>query len=143
MELNPVVWGPHYWFVLESIALTYPLHPNEVAKKKYYDFICNLPLFLPHTEISKHFSELLDKFPLTPYLDSRESFMRWINFIHNHINKQLDVPELSLTYAIDSYYQHYKPKEIIHYEELKRKEKYIYGGVLTLIILACFYCYRK
>ena len=44
MALNPKVWRPHYWFVLHTIALTYPLHPNETIKKKYYDFINN---FLP------------------------------------------------------------------------------------------------
>ena len=30
MSLNPKVWGPHYWFVLHTISLTYPLKPNEV-----------------------------------------------------------------------------------------------------------------
>ena len=33
MSLNPKVWGPHYWFVLHTIALTYPLKPNETVKK--------------------------------------------------------------------------------------------------------------
>ena len=47
MALNPKVWGPHYWFVLHTIALTYPLHPNETIKKKYYDLINNLPIFIP------------------------------------------------------------------------------------------------
>ena len=32
--LNPKVWGPHYWFVLHTIALTYPVNPNETIKKK-------------------------------------------------------------------------------------------------------------
>ena len=34
MVLNPKVWGPHYWFVLHTIANTYPLSPNDVTKKK-------------------------------------------------------------------------------------------------------------
>ena len=44
MALNPTVWGPHYWFVLHTIALSYPLSPNTTTKKKYYDFIQNLPV---------------------------------------------------------------------------------------------------
>ena len=47
MTLDSKVWGPHYWFVLQSMGLTYPLNPNAVTKKKYYDFIQNIPLFLP------------------------------------------------------------------------------------------------
>ena len=51
MALEPNIWGPHYWFVLHTIALTYPHTPNEVMRKKYYDLIQNLPLFLPVEEI--------------------------------------------------------------------------------------------
>ena len=50
--LDPKVWGPHYWFFLHTLAMTYPHHPNSVTKKKYYEFIQNLPLFLPVEEIS-------------------------------------------------------------------------------------------
>jgi len=69
MALNPKVWGPHYWFVLHTIALTYPLHPNETIKKKYYDFIHNLPIFIPISNMGNSFSELLDLYPVAPYLD--------------------------------------------------------------------------
>ena len=31
---NPIIWGPHYWFVLYTIALSYPLNVNESTKKK-------------------------------------------------------------------------------------------------------------
>ena len=39
-------------------------------KKKYYEFIQNLPLFLPIDNISTEFSKLIDKYPITPYLDN-------------------------------------------------------------------------
>ena len=39
MQLDPKIWGPKYWFVLHTIALTYPDTPNSVTKKKYYDLI--------------------------------------------------------------------------------------------------------
>ena len=28
MLLSSDIWGPHYWFVIHTIALTYPLNPN-------------------------------------------------------------------------------------------------------------------
>ena len=47
MVLNPEIWGPHYWFFIYTLALSYPLNPNDTTKKKYYDFIQNLPIFIP------------------------------------------------------------------------------------------------
>ena len=34
MYLDPAIWGPHYWFFLHTLAMTYPHHPNSVTKKK-------------------------------------------------------------------------------------------------------------
>ena len=39
MVLDPKIWGPHYWFFLHTIALNYPLYPNDISKRKYYDVI--------------------------------------------------------------------------------------------------------
>ena len=86
MNLDPDIWGPHYWFFLHTLAYSYPATPNAITKRKYYDCIHNLPLFIPHDEIGNKFSRLLDKYPVTPYLDKRESFLRWVNFIHNKVN---------------------------------------------------------
>ena len=33
-DLDPKIWGPHYWFFLHTIAMSYPLRPNAVTKKK-------------------------------------------------------------------------------------------------------------
>ena len=43
--LDEKVWGPLYWKFLYTVALTYPNHPNDVTKRKYYDLIMNFPLF--------------------------------------------------------------------------------------------------
>ena len=48
MYFDPKVWGPHYWFFLHTIAESYPMHPNDVTKKKYYDLIHLAQLFLLH-----------------------------------------------------------------------------------------------
>jgi hypothetical protein len=143
MALEPKVWGPFYWFVLHTIALTYPLNPNEVTKKKYYDFIQNLPLFLPIPEIGNTFSKVLDSYPVTPYLDSRPSFIKWMHFIHNKINVSLDIPEMTMDEAMIAYYEHYKPKKVKDEEQRKRREKYVFVFILFLIISAVIYLYNK
>lgn len=126
---DPSVWGPHFWFFLHTICISYPKRANSVTKKKYYDFIQNLPLFIPHEEIGNLFSKLLDKYPVSPYLESRESFMKWIHYIHNIINKQLGKNVISYEEFVDSYYSLYKPKDLIN------KSKYNFQKNITYLVL--------
>ena len=143
MALDPTIWGPHFWFVLHTIALTYPNTPNEVTRKKYYDFIQNLPIFLPVEEIGNTFSQFLDKYPVTPYLDSRTSFVKWMHFIHNKINISLGKDELTMEEAMSAYYEHYKPKAVKSDEERRRREKFVFAGMLVIIIGLGAALYKK
>ena len=88
MSLNREVWLPRVKFVLQTMALNYPKHPNDVTKKKYYDFIQNLPLFIPMEPFGNNFIRIIDNYPVTPYLESRLSFMKWVHYIFNKIQKQ-------------------------------------------------------
>lgn len=141
--LDPKVWGPHYWFFLHTVAITYPHHPNTVTKKKYYEFIQNLPLFIPVEEISSEFIHLLDKYPITPYLDNRDSFVRWMHFIHNKINEKLEKPQISLNDFFVAYYDSYKPSNIKMMEYYKLREKLIYFGMLGGLVGLIYYFYEK
>lgn len=143
MTLDPKIWGPHYWFVLHTIALSYPIKPNETIRKKFYDFYQNLPLFLPIEEIGNNFSKFLDKYPVTPYLESRQSLVRWTHFIHNKINKALNLPTLTMEQAMSSYYESYKPREVKDLEQRRRREKYVFAGFVVLVVAAAAYLYRK
>jgi len=143
MALDPSVWGPFYWFVLHTIALTYPINPNETIKKKYYEFIQNIPLFLPIPAIGNQFSALLDKFPVSPYLDSQPSLVKWMHFIHNKINVSLNLPEITMEEAMVKYYEHYKPKAVKDKEQRKQREKYVFAGVVFVILLLTFYLYKR
>ena len=143
MTLNPEVWGPHYWFFLHTIALTYPSYPNAITKKKYYNFIQDLPLFIPDAKIAKEFSDLLDKYPVTPYLDSRPSFNKWMHFIHNKINIALDYPELTMEEAMTEYYKHYKPKAVVSNENRVRREKVAFGGFMIFLFVCGVFLYTK
>jgi hypothetical protein len=143
MKLDPTVWGPHYWFFIHTIALSYPLRPNAVTKKKYYDFIQNLPLFLPNEQMATHFEKLLDLYPVTPYLDTRESFIRWTHHIHNKINELLEKKKISLAEFYEQYYDNYKPKEVKFKEYYKLRAKVIYLVIVILFIAAIVYFYNK
>ncbi len=143
MALDPKVWGPHYWFFLHTIALTYPISPNEVMRKKYYDFIQNLPLFLPIPEIGNEFSKMIDRYPVTPYLESRQDFIKWMHFIHNKINISLSLPEKTIEETMTEYYELYKPKAVKDAEERKRREKLIFLVGIIIIMIISIYLYNK
>ncbi len=136
MYFDPDIWGPHYWFFLHTIAESYPLHPNDITKKKYYDLIINLPLFIPIDEIGNYFSRLLDKYPVSPYLDNRESFVKWMHFIHNKVNVHIGKPEISLSKALDEYRNYYKAKPIKIFKNNNWKKHYLY--ILLIFILLMF-----
>ena len=143
MALDPKIWGPHYWFVLHTIALNYPLHPNETSKKKYYDFIQNLPIFIPISDMGNSFSALLDKYPVTPYLDSRDSFIKWMYYIHNQINITIGIPERTLEETLQEYYKLYEPKRVKLKNKLIEREKYIYIGIITILLITSISLYKR
>ncbi len=142
-NLDPKIWGPHYWFFLHTLAMCYPNYPNDITKKKYYDFIQNLPMFIPIDEISSYFTNLLDEYPIQPYLDNKESFIRWVWFIHNKINKKLEKPELSLNDFYIKYYEEYKSTDKKLMEYYKIREKIIYTSIVLLVMGSIYYLYEK
>jgi hypothetical protein len=143
VKLDPTIWGPKFWFFLHTVSLSYPNYPNTITKKKYYEFIQNLPMFLPIDEISSNFSKLLDKYPIQPYLDNRESFIRWVWFIHNKINEQLEKPTISLNNFYIKYYENYKSKNVKLIEYYKIRQKIIYASIIISICFLIYYLYDK
>ena len=143
MNLNPVVWGPHYWFFLYTIAMNYSDNPNDILKKKYYDVIYNLPIFIPHHDITKQFSIFLEKYPVTPYLDSKESLIKWVHFIHNKINKSIGKKQITYYELLNNFNEIYKPKQIVANEYFKWREKLIYITLILLFIGIIAYIYNK
>ena len=141
--LDPKIWGPLYWFFLHTIAMSYPIHPNAVTKKKYYDFVQNIPLFIPVESMAGEFSKLLDQYPVQPYLDNKESFIRWMWFIHNKINKKLEKPQISLNDFYVKYYEEYKPMNEKMSEYYKIRGKLIYSGIIVSIFGGIYYLYDK
>jgi len=136
MNLNPEIWGPPFWFFLHTISFHYPLHPNDVIKKKYYDFIMNLPIFIPVENMSNNFTNLLNLYPVSPYLDDRNSLISWTHFIHNKINEQLEKPTMSLEDFYIIYYNKFKPVS-----EKQKKWRFIIKQlffIVTIILLIIF-----
>lgn len=140
-KFNSKIWGPHYWFVLMTIALSYPEQPNAVTKRKYYDFLVNLPIFIPDPEIGDKFSRMLDKYPVSPYLDNRESFIKWVHFMHNKINVLIGKPEISLNAAMDNYNAEQNPPQLKTFIYTKFRKYISYLGLIILLLCLAYLYY--
>lgn len=134
MKYDPTVWGPHYWFFLHSVAVSYPERPNQVTKKTYYRLIQDFSLYMPDATCSAKFAELIDMYPVTPYLDTRMSFMKWTHFIHNKINEHLGKPVVPFYDALEMYYENYKPKELREKGEKLVRERTLWTCVLLALL---------
>jgi len=141
-ELDPTIWGPHYWFFLTTLAMGYPNTPNSVTKRKYYEFISNLPIFIPNPELGNKFSHLLDRYPVSPYLDNRDSFLRWVHFIHNKINHLLGKEEISFTAALENYLAEYRPKPVELSERIKWRKAALVGVIIFILFFLIYLNYR-
>lgn len=142
MHYNPDVWGPKYWFFLHTVAMTYPKNPNAITKRKYYDLILNMPLFIPKSDIGDKFGDLLLNYPVTPYLDNRDSFIRWVWFIHNKINKILDKEQISLYESLDKYNYEFLPRELQALNKFNIQKGVIYTGIIMTIIIIILIFYE-
>ena len=143
MGLNPEIWGKWYWGFLHTIAFTYPNYPNSITKKKYYELIQSFPLFIPVESMSSNFHKLIQSYPVAPYLDNRQSFIKWVHYIHNKINEQLEKPKIPLKDFYIHYYENYKPThvKITYYHKLKQKVVYLL--LLLLLLFSIYYLYDK
>ena len=141
MGLDPEIWGSHFWFFLHTMSVCYPIHPTKSIKKKYYDFIINLPIFLPNHNIGNKLAHLLDDFPVTPYLDSRLSFMKWTHFIHNKINADLDKEEIGFRKGLETYYSAYRqvPQQV----KEKQDKRATYISAMVVICVFIIFVYNK
>jgi hypothetical protein len=87
--------------------------------------------------------KLIEEYPITPYLDNKESLIRWMHFIHNKINAKLEKPAITLGKFYENYYDAYKPTNMKMLEYYKLRQKIIYITVICFIIGTIYYLYDK
>ena len=143
MSLNQEVWLPYIKFMMQTIALNYPKYPNDTTKKKYYDFIQNIPLFIPMEPMGNDFIKMIDNYPVSPYLESRLSFMKWVHYIFNKIYKNNNMKTDDLQTSLEKYYDKYKPTQEQNKDYFNLKRKVIQISFIVSVIALVVYLYKK
>lgn len=84
------LWGPSLWELLHTISFSYNNYPLSPIKKKHYIlFFDSLRVLIPCHHCRYHYSMYLRKRPIGKYVNSRASMVKWVNDLHNQINKKL------------------------------------------------------
>jgi len=143
MGLDPKIWLPHFRFTLMTVAISYPSHPNDVSKRKYYDLIQNIAVFIPHSPLGSDFLPMLDQYPITPYLGSRLSFMKWVHFVCNKLYESQEMTTHGFMDSLEEYYNQYKPREVVDREKHKQRLKYVQFGVILAGIFGVAHIYGR
>ena len=150
--MQPKIWGPPMWFTLHSISFFYPDKPTATVKRRYYDFFHNLQYVIPCLICQKHYSEHLKKYPITPYLDSKKSLIKWLIFIHNSVNKLEKKPIMQPKDVINRYSKIYSQSNEFQCGHIKdipiKKQKvitcqktYMYNYILISVLLILIIIY--
>jgi c-di-AMP phosphodiesterase-like protein len=97
--------------MLHIIAQTYPDNPNTIVKKKYYNFIVNMPFFIPHAQCANQFEQLLIHYPVSSYLYNKRALVKWMHFIHNKINDQTYSKKITMEEHLQEFVKKYKEND--------------------------------
>ena len=106
--MNPLVWGPPFWFVMHTVSLNYPLKPTYAHRRTHYDFFYNIRNILPCEMCRQHYRTLLKRFPIEPFLDNRETLVSWVILIHNQVNIRLGKPTMTKNAVLQKYSKAYE-----------------------------------
>ena len=111
MNLEPSIWGPHYWTTLHFMSSTYDTKPNQSIKSTMKNFIQSLPVFLPCKECQDHAFEYIKNSDLDKAVSNRKELFTFFFDFHNAVNKRLNKPYMSIKNALEKYHV---PKEDYH-----------------------------
>ena len=97
-SLSPGLWGNEMWIGLYSIVLGYPINPTPEHIHAIINHFSGLSLLLPCKSCRNDYILLIEKNPIEPHVTSKDKLSKWLNRIHNEINKNLNKQSVSLTH---------------------------------------------
>lgn len=85
-DIDPRKWGPALWTAMHSIAAAYD--PDEVSTEQVTAFLNSLTVLLPCGKCREHWGVLMKDFPVTEWLESRETFFTWTLKVRDMVTQQ-------------------------------------------------------
>lgn len=137
MNLEPSIWGPHAWFIMYSIAFSYPTPASYKKKNNIKQFYLSLGENLPCDKCKNNFKIHLQKYPLdNNVLNSRANLIQWVVNIENEVKKSTGKKPVDINDIINKYQKIYSDKP------QQTNNKYtIY--IIIIIVLLIIYMFLK
>ena len=102
-QLDPVIWGPHFWTTFHYIAATYSDSPNPSIKSTMKNFIQSIPVFLPCSTCQDHAFAYIKSHNLDKIVSNRKEIFTFFFNFHNEVNKRLNKPLMKMEDALNAY----------------------------------------
>lgn len=131
--MNPEVWGPHMWFIIDSIILNYPDNPSMEDKNDMIQFFSLLEKILPCVDCRMNYKTHYNSSPLTyTILESKNAFIEWGLELHNKVNRMKGKNIITKEDFIDYYSNQYGGK-------VKYTTIFSLVFIILVLILLMFY----
>jgi len=106
MSLTPQYWGKPVWDTMYIMAYTFPEEPTQSHRNFVADFYEILANILPCNDCKQHYRTFLDTHSIDTATESRMLLLKWVNDLHNAVNRQIKSPPVSLNTKINEMDNH-------------------------------------
>ncbi len=104
---TPKEYGPHFWIVLEELAIGYPETATKAQQSSMRTLLVAFAQNFPCPRCRPHFMKAVND--MSPEdLSGRVPLLHWVIKIHNVVNARLGKPVLSPAAAMKSVAQRYE-----------------------------------
>jgi hypothetical protein len=104
-NINPELWGKHFWKMLHYITFAYPSNPTAKDKKNIISFFKTFKKIIPCEKCRRNFKQHLANNPLNDSaLENKQNLILWLLNLHNDVNKLLGKPEVTLGQLSQMYF---------------------------------------
>lgn len=91
--MNPKKWGPSGWIFIHNIANGYPINPTQEEQQAMINFLTSLQHVLPCKTCSELYKKDIKILPpLIDVVKNKNLLIKWVNQMHNKVNKNLNKP---------------------------------------------------
>ena len=128
----PTEWGPIVWYNFHILSYSY----DHGERLRYIKFFKSMPYILPCLVCIDHFKKTLQNSPPEKNISNRKDIIKWLNNIHNTVNRRLNKRIISLKDAEKIYYNNNGNLRLNHNKMinfLKIAKKYLSSGISSII----------
>ncbi len=133
INLNPKIWGPHAWFLIESIAISLPDTITIETQNELKHFFISLSFLLPCETCRNHFSEYVKATDIMNIdFSTKTKVLTWINNIHNQVRKRNKCKNITIDKTIKYYNEKYNIETKSSYLDIFLIVLFVIGILLVI-----------